>query len=477
MEMEEQKMDKTPGEEDFKGLEEEIDDAVDRLFIENKRGGRKSILTDSPGIEPSPSSPTQSPSMKSQTPTPEPPVKLPDLEPLIEPPGVKPSLKPSIEEPSMEPTTLQPSMKPPILEPSLQTSLLEPSHEFELGNRFNLDHSPRPPVASAPSPKSVENMEAQLLSLEWEITQEKLKKTSEEVLALKEAWKQKPDMTSLLSYMEEVLSHMIKNEESIRPPWIKFLLDCKETLKLLMRRETEGEVNTYKQLAHLGIDARFACLEGLRADKAVKLSPEKGRAVEKAEGPIPSEKRIVDTSVGDKKVEDVSIKMNLFMEKAEEIFKTMKQQVTRLEEMTRKVPASTSSVQPASRPVNATVFKVEGKLFGVESEKVFKLFKLPASYLEKYPVGQKIRLRDIEVKIVDLKKIFSISGGERPGEIRILTVNDNGEYKGLLVDQVVSKSSALLEERERAGEYFLGVIHFTYQEEPVEIPLLDLRKF
>ena len=34
-------MEKLTGEEDFKGLDEEIDDAVDRLFVENKRGSDK----------------------------------------------------------------------------------------------------------------------------------------------------------------------------------------------------------------------------------------------------------------------------------------------------------------------------------------------------------------------------------------------------------------------------------------------------
>jgi chemotaxis protein histidine kinase CheA len=134
-------------------------------------------------------------------------------------------------------------------------------------------------------------------------------------------------------------------------------------------------------------------------------------------------------------------------------------------------------VEPISKPVNVTIFKVDKKLFGVESEKVFKLFKVPAAFLEKYPSEGKIRLRDLEVKIVDFKKIFSFSGGERPLETRILTVKDNGEYKGLLVDQVLSKSSALLEKKEEVGEYFSGVIHSTYQEQPVEIPILDLKKF
>jgi chemotaxis signal transduction protein len=461
-------MDKMPGEEDFKGLEEEIDDAVDRLFVENKRGGAKTFSTQSPLLEPSLSPATPQPSMK--PPAREPSVKPPDLEPFMQPS----TLKPSMEEPSLESTVSELSMKPPVSEPSMKTSLLEPSHEFELEKTFNLDSSSHPPRASISFPKSVENMEAQLLSLEWEITEEKLKKTREEVLALREGFKQRADMTSLLNYMEEVLSHMIKNEENIRPPWIKFLLDSKETLKLLMRKETEGEINIYKQLAHLGIEARFSSLEGLKDPKVFHPSPGKAKGVEEAEIPAPREKKIEDIPVGGKKIEDMSIKINLFMEKAEEIFRTMKQQIAKIEETTRKAPAP--SMEPISKPISVTIFKVDKKLFGVESEKVFKLFKVPTTFLEKFASQQKIRLRDLEVKIVDLKKIFSISVGESPGETRILAVKDNGEYKGLLVGQVLSKSSALLEKREEVGEYFLGLIHSTYQEQPVEIPILDLKK-
>lgn len=456
-------MDKITEEEEFKGLEEEIDDAVDRLFVENRRGGRKTLSAESPLVEPSLSPPTPQPSMKSQTRGPS--VKSLDLEPLM---------PPSLEEPSMESAISQPLMEPAVLEPSMKTSLLEPSHEFELEKRLDLEQSPRPPSVAVPLPKSIENMEAQLLSLEWEITQEKLDKTREEVLALREALKQKPEMTSLLSYMEEVLSHMMKNEESIRPPWIKFLLDCKETLKLLMRKETEAEINTYKQLAHLGIEARFACLEGLKDAKIVVPSPGRGKGAERVGGPIPGENSTADSAIGEKKVEDMSIKMNLFMEKAEEIFRTMRQQAAKIEEMARKAP--TPSVEPKPEPVSVTIFRVGKKLFGVESEKVFKLFKVPTNFWEKYSNQQKIRLKDFKVKPVDLKKIFSISGGERPGETRILTVKDNEEYKGLLVDEVLNKTSTLPEKREEPGEYFSGVIRSTYQERLVEIPLLDLKK-
>jgi len=365
----------------------------------------------------------------------------------------------------MESTLLEPSPKPPAFEPSIKTSLLEPSHEFESEKSFNLDKPVRPPSATVPISKSVENMEAQLLSLEWEITEEKLKKTREEVVALRELLKEKPDMTSILSYMEKVVNCMIKNEENIRPPWIKFLLDSKETLKLLMRKETEGEITVYKQLAHHGIEARFACLEGMKEAKIVQPPSGKAEDVGRAEVSIPGEKRI----------EDMSNRMNSFMEKVEDLFRTMKQQITKLEEGAQRPPSPT--VQVKSKPVNVMIFKLDKKLFGVESEKVFKVFRVPPTFLEKYPNQQKIRLRDLEVRMIDLKKMFSIVGGGQSEEIRILAVKENGEYKGLMVDQVLNKLSTLFEEKAGVGEYFSGVVHYTYQEQPMEIPILDLKKF
>jgi hypothetical protein len=445
-------MDKLTEEEDFKGLDEEIDNAVDRLFVENKRGMIKSTSVKSPLSEPSKQPPTLEPSMES----------------LMEPPSLDPSMRSPI---------LEPTMKPSVLEPSMETSLLEPSYEFELEKNINLETSP--PPTQTPSPvsllKSVEKMEAQLLSLEWEITDEKLKKTREEVLALRELFKQKPDMRSILNYMEEILNHMIKNEENIHPSWIKFLLDSKETIKLLMRKETDSEINIYKQLAHLGIDARFSRLEGIKESKITPPSLVKKEGIEKPGVSIPPEKKIEIISISEKKIEDMSDKMNSFMEKVEKIFIEMRRQITKLEETTPKPPVP--SAEARSKTVNVTIFKVDEKLFGVETEKVFKLFKVPLSFQQKYSDQSKIRLKDLEVRIINLKKIFSIPEGEHAGEMRILTVKDNGEYKGLMVDQVLKQLSTLFEKGGKVGQYFSGVIHSTYQEQPVEIPILDLKKF
>jgi len=86
-------------------------------------------------------------------------------------------------------------------------------------------------------------------------------------------------------------------------------------------------------------------------------------------------------------------------------------------------------------------------------------------------------LRDLEVKLVNLKKILALQGEGPREEIKFLTVKDNGGYKGFLVDQVCKKLSAPPERGEAVGEYFIGIVHSTYQERPVEIPILDLTKF
>jgi hypothetical protein len=421
-------------EEDLKGLEEEIDDAVDRLFVEKDKGGAESLLMESQLFEPS-----------------------------LKPQGLEPSMKPSTLEPSVKSPILEPYIKSPELEPLIESSILEPS--YELDKMFNLESSFPPPSIPVPFLKSIESMEAQLLSLEWEITEEKVKKTKEEVLALRELLKQKADIPPILTFMDKVLAHMIKNGENIRPSWIKFLLDSKDTIKLLMKKEAGGEINIYKQLASHGIEARFSCLDGMKETQIIPPVFPKEERVEKAGVSI----------LGEKKIEDLSSKMNGFMERAEEIFRTMKKQISRLEETARTTPVPFMEVKHL--PVHITIFKVDEKLFGVESEKVFKLFKVPNTFLEKYSNLQKIRLRDLKVKMIDLKKMFSIQGREPKGEIRILTVKDNGEYKGFLIDQVLKKLYTISDKGGEAGEYFSGIVHSTYQEQPVEIPILDLKKF
>jgi hypothetical protein len=466
-------MEKIMEEEELKGLEEEIDDAVNRLFVEKKRGAVESILMESPiseiPLKPSVSEQTMKPpaletSLKV-------PVIEPDTEPLIEPP-MEPSMERSMEfslelpsEPSLEPfiePSMEASMETSFIESPVKSSPLEPYYEVEK----NLDfESPlQTPPFPTPFLKSIEKMEAQLLSLEWEITEEKITKTREEVRALRDLMKQKADIASTLNWMDEVLIHMIKNEENIQPSWIKFLLDSKETIKLLMRKDIEGEINIYKQLAYHGIEARFSCL---REVKEPSTPPP----------PILSGEERVNEKIFlqlRREMEEALNKMNLFSGRMDEILGKMGTYLSEMGPLTSKF---SELLDDRSLRVSVTIFKVDEKLLGVESQKVFKLFKVPNTFQEKYSDQQKVRLRDVEVEMINLKKLLSIHGETPKDEIRILTVKDNGKVRGFMIDQVLHKLSTISDQRGGRGEYFSGIIHYTYQEQPVEIPILDLKKF
>jgi hypothetical protein len=388
-------MDKVLGENDIKGLEEEIDSAVDRLFVE-KTGGPAETISKPP--------------------------------------------------------------QPPVKE---QPFRVEKDFDFESTSAA----PPPPPPPAAPVFKPIEKMEGQLLSLEWEINKENLGKTKEEVLALRQSLKEKPEVGSVLNLMDRVLDYMVKNEDKIRPPLVKFLMDSKETLKLLMRKEADGELNIYKQLAYMGIQARYSCLEELKEAKPERPTPGLREEIERSGIFVKMENQIGE----------LSKKMNVFLEKMGELFQKMDLVLSE---------AHRGSTQPAeppmatrSIPMNITIFKVEERLLGVESDKIYKLFKVPADHQDKYVDQQKIRLKDFEVRLIDLRKVFSIPRGGRKAEIKILAVNEEGEYKGLMVDQVLERLSTQMETGGKYGEYITGITHWTYQERPAEISILNLKKF
>ena len=59
---------------------------------------------------------------------------------------------------------------------------------------------------------------------------------------------------------------------------------------------------------------------------------------------------------------------------------------------------------------------------GWKVKRFLNYLKFPILFRRNIQTKQKIRLRDFEVKMVNLKKILSIQGGEPKGEIRILAV-------------------------------------------------------
>jgi hypothetical protein len=437
-------MDKTLGEDEVKGLEAEIDDAVERLFVEIKKGLPGNVSMESPVVK--------SPARVEKD------VDLGDVS--MEPPVAKPPLRPEKEsgpgQVFMEPPVGKPS--PPVEKgEDLDLSFAPPPSDIP----FVLEPSPPPPPPpkTAPSLNPLEKLETHVLSLEWEMTRENLKKAMEEVLAVRSQAKQDPQIVSTLNLMGKVIQHMMKNEGDVTPPFVKFLLDAKETIKLLMKKGMDQETATFKQLAHAGIEARFASLKELREVPPPPPPPSPGRS-----------ERIETTAVptmGGEKFQELLNKIDLFLERTEELIK-------RMGERSRSGSGPLPEAQAPSAQI--TVFKIGDKFFGVESEKVYKLFKVPDTFEARFSNQSKILLRGLEVRMIDLKKRFSIAAEYRKEGVKLLTVNEQGVLKGWIIDQILKQVSATPEREGEGRGDVLGKISWTYKDRQVTVPILDTKR-
>ncbi len=378
-------MEKIFGEEEFKGLEEEIDSAIEKLFVEKK--------------------------------------KTPDED--------------------------------------LNRDFMDPSYSYgmiqDISSKVSTTtESEKTSDFSSP----FEKMETQLLSLEWELTRENIDKTRQEILSFQRMVKDEPQITKILEFMSKILSHISKNDENIQPTFIRFLLDSKETIKLLMRKDRVNDIEVYKQLAFSGLEARYNCLEGLGGVKDISTLISKDET--------DKEETIIDR---------ISSKVNLLSKKIDELISKVDAKLSKIEETKKDLKSTEKGLETRSLLKNITIVKVENRLFGIESDSVVKLFKLPGVMFEKYLNKQKIQLKEFDMKLIDLNRILSIPRESIKEEFRILTVKDNGLYKGFIIDEVVKRLSAYPDSREDYGEYYSGLIYTIYQDESVEIPILDIKKF
>lgn len=489
-------MEKAPGADDLKGLEEEIDSAVDRLFVEEKKGLVESMPVKSSLAEPSleletPYDIVSAPSLEKEEPL---VLDKPILEkPFLEKPSVAPpSLTPLrnieedlfLEKPSASPREEGLSMG--VRGQDLDQDLFEekPPRRVSMPDRgegLTLEESApeaeqdlfgeklsEPPSVSAPVPDPMEKIETQLLSLEWEITNEGIEKTKEKIIELRRHWSGQPQILSISQWMEKVLDSMLKSDANIRPPLITFLMDAKDTIKMLSQGGTTNESNIAKQLAYNGIEARFLGLTGLRE------APSQGPAPKTREaGPGP-ELRPTAPEAGMKRMEEIADQIHRFTRTMQDALEKIEERLSRLEQQ----PVSRreeEAPQPSSW-LTVMVFTLEGRVFGVPNERVFKLFRVPPAFRDKVVDQRRVRLKNVEVRLVDLKKLFSIHEKGREGELKLLIVKDEGEYKGLMIEQVLQKVSTCSELAKGAGDYFIGSLPWTYQERPVEISVLDVKR-
>ena len=225
------------------------------------------------------------------------------------------------------------------------------------------------------------------------------------------------------------------------------------------------EFEIYKHLARDGIEARFRSLR--EPKKTAAERPAEPAARRPAEPPSES------VPVEWKRVEEGLNQWNRFFGKAESLLQGIEQRLSELERRNQMIPIPSGR---ESLPVmDITVFKAFGKLYGVESQTVTKLYKLPPSFSTQWSDHPTILLKDKEVALIDLKKVFPGESWQPVIMSKLLTVQSEGRWKGVLVEEVVKRFSASPSERKENGKPLLGTVKWNYQARPVDVPILDVR--
>lgn len=311
----------------------------------------------------------------------------------------------------------------------------------------------------------LEGLEAQLLQLEWEVTAENLQKSEQEIKALRRTFRENPRILSVLGLMEGVLRRMIEKGEGIEPPFMKFLLDAKEALKFLLK-PVEGPSAPYQQLLYEGLEARASLLLSSVAAPTRDVAPSLERRPDE-EGGSQLWKRLDGLAEG----------LRTISEKMEDVLSRVEKLLLRLEgTKSRGEPVRTTTEE--RQTLQVTVFRAHGKLYGVVNEKVYKVFRVPEELWTRYGGAQKVRLKDLEVRLIDLGKFLSREERESPRGERILLVEEDGGYIGFRIDEVLKRlSGPLFQKGEPSEPFVIGHIRWRFENRPVDVPILDPKRF
>jgi hypothetical protein len=220
-------------------LDEEIESAVDSLFVELGIDGGKALGGRGKGIpqrgEPIPDI---SPEMMEES------FGKDEFgeRPLEPPPAEEEMASPPEAEIVEEDITAAPQVKP-VREGTPSLSETPPAENPSGGEKL---------------PKGLEMLEVEVLSLEWEFSPETLKKIIAALGGLKASYREDESLLKVVDMMGKVSLYLLNDEKAITPDALRFLQDGKEVIRYLTMER--GEQGVFKNLVVEGINSHFQLL-------------------------------------------------------------------------------------------------------------------------------------------------------------------------------------------------------------------------
>ena len=421
--------------DDIEDMDEEIESAVDSLFVEEgadrgfgQGGGEKSI--------------------------PEQAEPIPDISPEV----MEESLgREEFGDLPLEAEPIEEEMTPALEE-------AEPIEEEMVPAVEEAEPMEKPPEEER-LPKGVETLEVEILSLEWEFSGEILRKIISALGGLKAAFRDDESLLKVIDMMGKVSLYLLNDEKSITPEAMRFLQDGKEVIKFLTT--DKGEQTIFKNLVVEGINSHFQLLglgKGPRRDEA------QDQILQKLCSDL--ERHRMRLSDGEDRLEKALNRMKGMKE--ELIFDDgIRGLSDELEKIQGYLRSCLGRLGDISEQFQSEIFgqrlygaervllvETQNRIFGIPSNSVIKSYALSDGFAKNIVLQDSITLKGKRIPMVKLSKVFNLAmtGVGRPQGIVLVGKRD--QMIAVLVDRVLRNKNLFVKtaEQEKKGSKYIAAI-------------------
>ena len=432
-------------------LDEEIESAVDSLFVErgaDAEGGSARRITGIPeGAEPIPDispevmeAPLERDTVQEAILEPEPVEE--EVAPAPEPEQEREELKPQPEpESTKEDVTPMPQAEPVRQGPAEAPIEMEPIEE--------------PPDAEK-LPKDVETLEVELLSLEWEFNPETIKRIIAALGGLKAAYRDDDILLQVINMMGKVSLYLLNDEKSVTPEALRFLQDGKEIMKFLITEKeqtifkslvTEGITSHFHQLGLGGGEKREKVPEGLMQKLCVDLERDRMRLYEGQEHLVKALRQF------EERKEELIFDDGLrgIRDELERIQGYLKSSLGHLGHLSDQLQRELFG-EKLYGGERVLLVETHNRIFGIPSGSVVKSYALPEDYARTVALRNSITLKGKSIPLVRLADLFNLGATPKRVPRGVVLVGKGNQIVALLVDRVLTSKNVLISSEERESK-------------------------
>lgn len=340
--------------------------------------------------------------------------------------------------------------------------------------------SPPPSASQAQTQQSVsrelqeklEEVEAQLLTLEWDISSKHINNAITHLQDLRRSSHVGNELEKVIILIQKVLHQLILDESKLTPAALKFLQKSWKAVKGMTDERFSFEIDKETLVRELIAEFQKLRIEEAPQERAVRLETQQ---------PPGERSTLVEESVTQKPPAEAQIpftELDKFMHKIEnlvrivneerkrwdslhqeitdckaELQKTLRsggklqresqEKITELDERLSREPSRPSDLelqQPLGTPVLAvSLFKVSGVVFGIPEAQIIRSFPIKKWVSEFFSERGKVKLKNREIPLFNILQVFKLKPSTEENPQVLLMKGKEDRPAALIIDQTISR--------------------------------------